>query len=1590
MLTLNKWLSKFSLKTVLVAPFVILLVVTVGLTDYLSFQTSQAAVSQMTAQLRREITARIEQKLESHLETPLQINRLNANAFYLGVIDVDDTETLQHYFWGQIQQFSMVDLISLGTEQGEYVEAQQYHVGPVRVGFASQATEGVLEIWKTDDQGELTDLVLSRPGYDPRQRPWYQNAVQAGRPAWSGIYTLFSETQLTISISEPLYDQAGQLMGVTSINLNLAQISEFLSSLQVGQHGQTYIMERTGDQAGLLIATSTGERLFQSVANNEIERLAATDSRFPLVQNSAGYLLTQRGGLATIEQPAQFNITVGEEPLFLQVTPFQDERGIDWLIVVAIPQTEFIGQIWQNIYTNGLLSLLALLVAVAVGLVIGRWIVQPIIRLNEAAKAMATGDWEQQVILPARHDEVGQLANSFNRMAQQLKESFDTLEANEAKYRTLFEDSKDMIYITHPTGKLIDVNPAGLKLFQYTKEEFKAINVRDLYVEPTTRDKLGQLLQQHGSVTDFEVKLRKRDGSEMTCLMSASVRYDAAGNIISYEGIIRDITPRKQAEEELRRHRDHLEEIVADRTAELTTTNEHLQQEITKRQQAKAELEQTFQQLYNSRQLLRTVIDSTPNLIFVKDSSLRWILVNQAMADILEMTPQEIVGKNDLELGYPQEYVLGDPETGQRGFWDDDRAVLAGETIYYPHDAVKQTKGMEGRLFDVYKYPLRDNNGEIVGIVCLGHDITQITEAEGALRKLSRAVEQSSSAIIITDLQGNVDFINPAFTAITGYTFDEIKGQNLRLLKSNQQSAEFYQAMWQTISRGEVWQGELRNRKKNGELYWVFEKISPIKDETGDIIHYLAIQEDVTERKQAEEAIRAANADLSRRVKELSTLNQITQAITTVTELQTVLDTVVQELGRVFKAHTSGIALFVDSRTELKVVADYQRPANFVSSVGAIIPVAGNPSTQQVVEQRQSIVVPDAQTSPLTESIHELMRRQQIHCLMIVPLLVRGEVIGTMGVTSNELGYVFTPTDVELAETIAGQIAGAVELAHLFEQEQQQRQVAESLREVAITLNRSLDQETVINKILEQLRQVVQYDSASLFLKAGSEIVLTAGVGLRDGDIGYRAPLMSDHLASQVCRQQQPLTIPNVRQHPLWKVELSDSRIRGWMAAPLFTGEEAIGVLCIDSFEVDSYGSEESKILQLFANQAAIAIQNAQLYHEVQREKQLFETMLLNSPVATVILDLNYDVISWNPQAEMLFGYTQAETMGRNIYDLVTHPTYRPDAIDYGRRAATGKIEHIITQRARKDGQLVDIELSAVQIKIEGQPIGYLVLYHDITELQQVRRDIEAANHEIRALNERLKHENLRLEAEVNVVRQLQQMILPTPTELKQVPGLEIAALMEPADEVGGDYYDVLQHNGRVNIGIGDVTGHGLASGVVMLMAQMGVRTLLTAEESDFNRLLTVLNRAIYENIQRMAANKSLTLALLDYQAGQLTLSGQHESVIVVRKQGEVELIDTIDLGFPIGLDDDISDFINQLTLQLEPGEGVVLYTDGITEAENEADEQYGLERLCEVISRHWSQSAEAIKEAVVREVRQHIGQQTMYDDLTLVVLKQR
>lgn len=257
--------------------------------------------------------------------------------------------------------------------------------------------------------------------------------------------------------------------------------------------------------------------------------------------------------------------------------------------------------------------------------------------------------------------------------------------------------------------------------------------------------------------------------------------------------------------------------------------------------------------------------------------------------------------------------------------------------------------------------------------------------------------------------------------------------------------------------------------------------------------------------------------------------------------------------------------------------------------------------------------------------------------------------------------------------------------------------------------------------------------------------------------------------------------------------------------------------------------------------------------------------------------------------------------------------------------------------------------------------------------------------------------ENMRMGAELDVSRQIQQVILPATEELDAIDDLDIAAFMEAADEIGGDYYEVLKHDNGAIFAIGDVTGHGLESGIVMLMIQSVIRALSNVTDYSLVTMLKTANKTIHNNITRMNSEKNLTLLLLDYNrlvegepAGKITYSGQHESLIIIRNNGDLEELDTDELGFPIGLVEEADDFFKQQSIKLFKGDTVVLYTDGITEAANEDHELYGIDRLCKVVKSSYLKDSEDIKNTIINDVKNHIGKQKIFDDLTLLVMKQK
>ncbi len=417
-----KILDKLSLRTVLIVPFVLQIVGAVGLVGYLSFRNGQKAVNNLAGQLMSEVSLRVEQNLQVYLTTPNQINQSKLDAVKLGLLKMENLSDWEKYLWRQVQLYPYINFTSVGNKNGDYRTGEKLSNGSLMINMSGKSTNFDFYSYNTNDTGDRTTVATVVKNFDIREHPSYQNAANIDRPTWSSVYISFLEPTLILSALQPVYEN-NQLQGVLISALRLDHIGKFLNNLKIGKTGQAFIIEKNGT----LLATSTAEKPFRIKDNNIKELFKAEESVDPTTQATAKYVAVRFRELKEIQSSYLLNFEIDGKRQFVNILPFQDGKGLDWLIVVVVPESDFTKEIDANTQTTIWLCLAALGVALVIGILTSRWVTNPIWRLNTAAKNIAKGEWDKTVE-SERSDELGELAKAFNSMAQQLQQSFETLE----------------------------------------------------------------------------------------------------------------------------------------------------------------------------------------------------------------------------------------------------------------------------------------------------------------------------------------------------------------------------------------------------------------------------------------------------------------------------------------------------------------------------------------------------------------------------------------------------------------------------------------------------------------------------------------------------------------------------------------------------------------------------------------------------------------------------------------------------------------------------------------------------------------------------------------------------------------------------------------------------------------------------------------------------------------------------------------------------------------------------------------------------------------------------------------------------------
>ncbi len=602
----QKLSKKLSLRLILIVPFLLQICLAVGLTGWLSLKNGQKAVKDVAKQLSSEVTERIAQNLITFLDTPHQINQVNAAAIRQGQLNIRNLEQLQRQFWEQIHIFKTAAAITIGNEQNEFLGVENRDRRELVIMRSDLSTDYSLLTYSVGTSGDLLDLRAIDRNYDPRMRPWYRAAAQSGRPTWSQIFPQFTTQDLTIAAVQPFYNKDGKLEAVLSTSLYLLQVGEFLRSLKIGQTGQSFIIEPNG----FMVATSTEEKPFL-IDLRTIDRLQASNSSNPLTRSTARFLAHNFTDLGGIRASESLVFDFDGKAQYVQVQPLRDSKGLDWLIVVVLPEDDFMEQIHTNTRTTILLCLCALAIAIVLGIITSHWITQPIFGLIAASEQLAkqfeadikdTNDLELAREIERQQNphhalievdcvsEFGVLAQSFNQMAGQLQASFTTLEKrnaelehrvlertakigaannkllleiqsreraevalreSEERYRSIVENANDLIATISLDSKYLYVSPNTPRMIGYTPADLigqtwePLVHPEDLKI---LLDSSQKAFENGEKLTTVPYRFKHKDGSWYWLVSTVSPVKDSNGQPLYSVVISRDVTKRKQAE----------------------------------------------------------------------------------------------------------------------------------------------------------------------------------------------------------------------------------------------------------------------------------------------------------------------------------------------------------------------------------------------------------------------------------------------------------------------------------------------------------------------------------------------------------------------------------------------------------------------------------------------------------------------------------------------------------------------------------------------------------------------------------------------------------------------------------------------------------------------------------------------------------------------------------------------------------------------------------------------------------------------------------------------------------------------------------
>ncbi len=494
-------------------------------------------------------------------------------------------------------------------------------------------------------------------------------------------------------------------------------------------------------------------------------------------------------------------------------------------------------------------------------------------------------------------------------------------------------------------------------------------------------------------------------------------------------------------------------------------------------------------------------------------------------------------------------------------------------------------------------------------------------QAEEELHKLSRAVEQSPVSVIITNVQGQVEYVNPRFTQITGYTLEDLEGQTPSVWKSGETQPETYAELWELITSGGKWDGEFHNRKKNGDLYWVSASITPIYNQDGIINHFLAIEEDITERKQAEAARMRQLENIQRQQATLVYL--ATHPALTEGRLEEALPLIAEAAATTLQVARTAIWHVAPMRAQMTLSAVYTAdPALAITA--PVMQREQYPDSMALLFAGHLLVADDVANDPRLSAMYTAYWRQHgVTAALQVPVRLQGEVIGVIGHIHCHSARKWTSDEVSFASQVADLVSQTYLNADLRRRAEELAAITRVSREITLVPNL----QRVFESIAWNAAELSQSDAGGVFaFRPDGALYIAAAHGVS-------TPFLEAVTAAGIPREQDAIGRAALEAAPIQIYDLADEPdtpfkiwsvaegIRSMLAVPMVREEAVIGGIVLWRRQPRHFTAQSVAFIQALAQQCVNAVENARLFEAEAQRRREAETLRAVTQALSATLD---------------------------------------------------------------------------------------------------------------------------------------------------------------------------------------------------------------------------------------------------------------------------------------------------------------------------------------------------------------------------------